>query len=185
MLVLCRNCSKEFDKQISQIRKHSNHFCSKSCAACFNNKGKQKNPAILRICKHCKCEFYSSKENGRSRILCIDCVQVYKNRNEYFRTITLKEYHNLLSVKGKHPSWKNSHIRVLNRSWNKDLILRPCAICGYNKHVELCHIKPISSFSESTTIGEINAPSNNIQLCPNCHYEFDHGLISLSNFDIE
>jgi hypothetical protein len=49
-----------------------------------------------------------------------------------------------------------------------------CERCGYTKHIECCHIKPISSFSIDTMISEINKPENLIILCPNCHWEFDH-----------
>lgn len=49
MLVRCKNCNKEFDKLPNQARKHPNHFCSRSCAASFNNKGKQKNPPKQRF----------------------------------------------------------------------------------------------------------------------------------------
>ena len=38
--VTCNNCSINFFKVSSQI-KHSNNFCSKSCAATFNNKNKK------------------------------------------------------------------------------------------------------------------------------------------------
>ena len=49
-----------------------------------------------------------------------------------------------------------------------------CQKCGYDKHVEACHIKPISSFPNNTLIDTINAPDNLLALCPNCHWEFDH-----------
>lgn len=58
-----------------------------------------------------------------------------------------------------------------------------CNNCGYNKHVELCHIKPITSFDPSATIREVNALSNVVQLCPNCHWEFDNGLLNLNKDD--
>ena len=54
--------------------------------------------------------------------------------------------------------------------------LTKCERCGYDKHVEICHIKGIKRFSEESTIKEINDRSNIIGLCPNCHWEFDHGL---------
>lgn len=54
--------------------------------------------------------------------------------------------------------------------------LTKCERCGYDKHVEICHIKGIKQFSEESTIKEINDRSNIIGLCPNCHWEFDHGL---------
>jgi hypothetical protein len=36
----CVNCNKSFIKKQSQIKKTSNHFCSSSCAASYNNKNK-------------------------------------------------------------------------------------------------------------------------------------------------
>lgn len=38
--VNCKNCDKEFSKKLNQIKKHPNHFCSRSCAATHNNKNK-------------------------------------------------------------------------------------------------------------------------------------------------
>jgi DNA-directed RNA polymerase subunit M/transcription elongation factor TFIIS len=178
MKVICKNCNKEFEKEPCQIRKHPNHFCSRSCAGKFNMKDQRHNPPIERICKKCGSIFKSGKENKRSRILCSKCREIYDNHSKFLKSKTLKEYHNLPSIKNKHPSWRNSHIRILNRSWNKDII-KSCKICGYNKHIELCHIKPISSFPETATIGEINSLSNNVPLCPNHHWELDNGLIIL------
>lgn len=37
MIVKCKQCNKEFDKQPNQIKKGSNNFCSRSCAAKYNN----------------------------------------------------------------------------------------------------------------------------------------------------
>lgn len=178
MLVNCKNCNIPFEKAEIEIRRHPNHFCSRSCSAKFNNKGKQKNPPKLRICKKCKSQFISTKENKRSKILCSSCRDIYDNHTIFLKSKTLKEYQDLPSVKGKHPSWKNSHIRALNRSWNKNMI-KSCIICGYNKHVELCHIKPITSFSDDSLVGDINSPNNNICLCPNHHWELDNGFIAL------
>lgn len=38
--VNCTNCNCVFEKLPSQIKKYKNHFCSKSCAATYNNKNK-------------------------------------------------------------------------------------------------------------------------------------------------
>lgn len=56
---------------------------------------------------------------------------------------------------------------------------RKCAICGYDKHIEIAHIKSVASFDESATIGEINAIGNLIALCPNHHWEYDNGLLNI------
>jgi len=53
-----------------------------------------------------------------------------------------------------------------------------CKKCEYDKHVETCHIKPICLFDESTPIEIVNADSNLLLLCPNCHWEHDDILSS-------
>jgi hypothetical protein len=37
MIIECKQCNKRFDKQPSQIKEGSNNFCSRSCAATYNN----------------------------------------------------------------------------------------------------------------------------------------------------
>lgn len=38
--VHCKNCEKTFEKIPAEIKRSPNHFCSKSCAAAYNNKNK-------------------------------------------------------------------------------------------------------------------------------------------------
>lgn len=52
--------------------------------------------------------------------------------------------------------------------------LTSCKSCGFDKHIEACHIKPISSFPLDTKLSVINNLSNLIALCPNCHWEHDN-----------
>ena len=144
-------------------------FCCKSHAATYNNKIYHKRSPIKRYCS-CGKSFYPT--NNSSRRLCNDCQQ-YRNTSTKYKNMTIKEYNDKSSVKHKHPSWKNSHIRSFNRQWNKDLH-KVCEHCGYDKHVELCHIKPVSSFPETAMVSEVNDLTNLIALCPNCHWEFDH-----------
>lgn len=173
--IKCENCGKIIYKILSQITNHN--FCSHSCAASFNNKGKIKNPKKERICKKCKKKFFKEYSNS-SILLCPDCC--YKTR-EYYKSLTLEKYYKSPSIKNKHPSWRNSFIRNFNRTWNKELLKYPCQICGYNKHVELCHKKAITSFSLNSILGEINSPNNNLVLCRRCHWEVDHKLILLED----
>jgi len=58
-------------------------------------------------------------------------------------------------------------------------IRQSCRVCGYDKHVEVCHIKAIKSFDDSATFSEVNSIHNLVFLCPNCHWEFDKGLLNL------
>ena len=76
---------------------------------------------------------------------------------------------------------ENRYVRIrtnaqgLYRKYSLPLV---CAHCGYDKHVEICHIKAIKDFDDSALISEINSKENLIALCPNCHWEFDHHLLS-------
>ena len=54
-----------------------------------------------------------------------------------------------------------------------------CHICGYDKHVEVAHIKAVSEFDDTATVNEINSVNNLIGLCPNHHWEYDHGLLTI------
>lgn len=53
-----------------------------------------------------------------------------------------------------------------------------CSICGYEKHIEICHIKDISKFSKDTLVSVVNSIDNLIGLCPNHHWEFDRNLLN-------
>ena len=53
-----------------------------------------------------------------------------------------------------------------------------CVICGYDKHIEIAHIKAVSEFSDDALVSEINDINNLVALCPNHHWEFDSGLLS-------
>ena len=57
-----------------------------------------------------------------------------------------------------------------------------CKICGYDKHYEVAHIKAVSEFSDNTLISEINDLDNLVALCPNHHWEYDNGLLNLSEY---
>lgn len=48
-----------------------------------------------------------------------------------------------------------------------------CAICGYDKFVNACHIKPRFQ-------GGSDDISNAIVLCPNHHAEFDYGILKIN-----
>ena len=143
-------------------------FCTRSCATSFNNKVSPKRK-IKRVCANCS----NIVRNWRST-LCQEHFEQYQETRDP-QNKTIGQYRAMVSVKGKHPSWLHSHIRVFARSWLKHLRELPCAKCGYELHVEMCHIKEISSFDDDVLLSEVNAEHNLIQLCPNCHWEFDNG----------
>jgi hypothetical protein len=49
--------------------------------------------------------------------------------------------------------------------------------CGYSRHVDVCHLRPVASFPPSATIAEVNAQDNLAAFCPTHHWELDAGLL--------
>lgn len=154
---LCNNCGCETNNP---------KYCSRSCSAKVNGREFPKRK-VERKCTKCDKLAASYKT-----LLCKDHLQEWKDNLNKDKTIG--EYRNKLSVKGKHASWLNSHVRIFTRNWLKHLRALPCAKCGYDLHVELAHIRQVSSYTDDTKLSEVNSEDNVIQLCPNCHWEFDN-----------
>jgi len=153
----CVKCQKETK---------NNKFCSQSCAAQYNNSRMPKRSLQVKFCK--KCQNPIERENTKDRKLyCKTC------KTKPIQFMKIKEIQqNLKNQKSKYDSIRD-HARRLYKDKKKQ-----CYNCGYTKHVEVCHIKAISSFDTNTLISEVNAESNIILLCPNCHWEFDNGLLN-------
>lgn len=177
--VVCDECLEPFQKQICQINKTSHNFCTRRCAAIFNNRAMPKRKARIIECVVCRGGF-SRRGNHQSRLYCPACVVKYgfcvSDRAKVLTLAELRE--RLIHLSGKHPSWVNAVVRQYNRLWNSDLLALPCAACKYSLHVELAHKRAIASFPLTATLGEINSRENNIQLCRNCHWEMDNGILS-------
>ena len=162
----CKNC---------HIETANKKFCSRSCSASVNNEGVQRNFPKERFCVKCKSSFYNSKSHiSRFCELCLN-ERKSKKVNEF---TTLMELSERARNAGVHRSWWYTEVRTTNRRWNNHLI-KECRKCKYSLHVELCHIKPISDFPQTATLGEINHESNIVGLCRNHHWEFDHGHLVL------
>ncbi len=134
-------------------------FCNRSCAAKFNNKKYPKRKSE-GLCAKC------NKAIPRRHKYCIDCrlQHCFFEQNK-----SIKE----LFIYGHHRSSIYVKIRHHSRKVVKER-LQICQKCGWDKHVECCHIKSISDFSEDTLISTVNHPDNLILLCPNCHWVFGH-----------
>lgn len=145
-------------------------FCSRSCAAKYTNKIPKRK--LSKTCAHKDCGCII--RNHRSSLCEKHYQDNFQNKKEFILNTTLGEYRE--RNKHLHPSSANVQVRGFARFWFKDLTKMPCAFCSYDKHVELCHIKAVASFDDSSLIRDVNHKDNIIQLCPNCHWEFDNGL---------
>ena len=154
-MVNCRHCGTETNNP---------NFCSRSCAAKTTNKIPKRKKKI-NYCSSC------GKETGFfRRKFCEYCNPMNRDWN----SITYGE------ATSKRKYQKNSRIRNLARKiYRQSTKPKFCIICGYDKHFEVCHVKPISSFPDTATISQINCLDNLISLCPNHHWELDHGDLIL------
>lgn len=147
-------------------------YCSRRCSAIITNKLYVKRKRTSKVWK--VCSFCGDIVRGKRHRACIisDGKSINKGK-------TIKEFSDGISIKGRHPSWKNVRVRMFCRTWNRDLTKLPCQVCGYSLHIELAHIKSVSSFDANTQLGIVNVPSNILVLCPNHHWEFDNGKLTL------
>lgn len=136
-------------------------YCSKSCSASANNK-----TAVRR------------KPEGK----CRSCATPIKTRFTWCEKCKPKGPIDMTLKEAIYDRHHRSSAYALIRSRARSVVKpKPCYNCGYEKHTEVCHIKAISDFDENTKLSVINDPSNLVRLCPNCHWEFDRGILKLKS----
>jgi hypothetical protein len=147
----CKKCNGIIN--VKEKEKVSNvkkrKFCSSSCSASFNNIG------ITRVKR--------KEENIKDKKFNIGDL----TKGDLFKRYS--SYQSARSTICKHAR------RIYFRS-SKD---EKCFICGYDKKIDIAHIKSVSSFSMDSKISEINDINNLLALCPNHHGEYDEGLIEI------
>ncbi len=138
------------NQKVSEVRKKQ--FCNQSCNATFNNKIRYR-------------ETKPKKEKKEK-----------PEKFSYFEGVTKKQFFDKKGVYYLYRAAIRRHAHFIFNSFGGD---QKCKVCGYDKHVEVCHIKSVSSFDDNDLITDINSFDNLIGLCPNHHWEFDNGHIKL------
>lgn len=139
-------------------------FCSRTCAAKYNNRDKPKRTRKPKACKRCGSDITKKTYNS---VICDTC----KTNGDS----TIEE----LTYKKGHRSSAFGHIRGQARTIVRKLGKTFCEYCGYSFHVEVAHINKIAGFPSNTPVSKVNDPSNLLVLCPNHHWEFDSGLLTI------
>jgi len=180
----CANKSRVYTKKNPKINKcqfcqsetTNPKFCSSSCAAKLNNVISPKRTVEPQnLCKNCNARL-SRTTGRRDTNLCQSCFLNNKRENDCieYGKLTKRE-----SVKMAELYRANHKYELIRRhgkrcakyyGWESP----SCEKCGYSYHTQLCHIKPISKFQDSSLLSEINSRENICFLCPNCHWELDH-----------
>lgn len=149
---ICVNCKSK------PVSKFGTKFCGRSCSATYNNKIYPKRGPEGQ-CKLCLATIIASKTY---------CDKCWIQRKRVYHC-TLREM-----LGPSRPGFKYRKIRNEARHRYKN-VENQCEKCDENFHIEICHIRPIGDFPLDTRIEIINARDNILFLCPNCHWEFDHG----------
>lgn len=151
---ICKYCNKPIivngKQKVVEVRKKI--FCNHSCSAIFNNQQRD-----------IKTDLKKNK-----------VLKSARGKFEFISGLTKKDLINKHGVYYKYRSVIRKHAHFI---FNNHYEFQKCKVCGYDTHVEVCHIKSVSSFCDDTLITEINSIDNLIGLCPNHHWEFDNGLI--------
>lgn len=147
---ICVNCDQETANP---------KFCSRSCSTSYNNRLHKRREV------EGSCETCGTPISTRFKF----CVN-HQHQNP------LKERwldKNLNSNEGNGSAVRRMARIVYKRSG------RPytCVLCGYDTHVDICHIKDIRSYPHGTPYAVVNDPANLIALCKNHHWEFDHNVL--------
>lgn len=144
-------------------------FCSRSCAASFNNSGAvaPKKKARPRYCAECGVQVAANAPEG-TRILCDACGEDFLQRLPLLR----RDEAGSAGIR--------RHVRHV-------LADRPrvCAHCGYARHVEMIHLRPVDDFPPEATLSTIDDPANLTYLCPNHRWEYEHGVLALDRPSVE
>lgn len=151
----CKNCDKSTKNP---------KFCNKSCAAIYNNKRFPKRRRKPYYCKHCGVRV------AYRRTTCNNCNPSHVNWNK----ITIADIRAL--------NLNRPYTRITTHSRNiylKSYRPNQCLKCGYDRHFNVCHIKPIHTFDDSTVISVVNDLDNLIALCPTHHWELDNGFLNV------
>ena len=165
------NCSYCGDEYKSKSKSKS--FCSQNCAVKFD-------------------DFISPKGNKSSS--CKTCLKPIEAHNTWCGVCIGDA-----PESQKRPDMKLGKLKKLfpYPLWRRKVSLQghktaknvqdKCLHCGFDEHVELCHIKPIKNFSDDAMyIAEVNCEENLVKLCPNHHWSLDSGKLSIKKlFNLE
>ena len=165
---ICKHCGTELLRKPKESPQHfkERQFCGRSCSASFNNKKFIKRPSTAVICK---C-------GGRKTSLAERCQACLNKEN--FERVSNSPIENYF-MKGN-ARIKYSQIRKWAHKVVKELGLeKKCSLCGFDAAVEICHIKPISTFDVTTPMGVVNSKENLVILCPNHHTLLDKGKLEI------
>ena len=193
---ICEYCGSVLliypNQKVSEVRKKK--FCNRSCAASYNNKERGSKTANL-LTETSDSNFTNAVVKSTSLNEVIRNLGIASPQQSHRDIVSTKIKSMGLSLKNKEivfatkgelfsdrlnwQSARSSIQKMARTTYQNSNKPKKCMNCGYDKHYEICHILSVSSFSPESLISEINSIDNLIALCPNCHWEYDNGLLTI------
>ena len=171
------NCTNIFHTTVDNKNKR---YCSRSCS----NSAEPRRKAVVNSYQISRYQNKGIRETIYIKPICLNCNQEHSRESSFCSTICKTEHrfkNTLLKNCYCNGAMANKYrvIRDSAKNYSKHFIGTVCQNCGYNKHIEIAHIKPIKDFNENDTLWDVNNSTNLMALCPNCHWEFDSGNLTL------
>ena len=158
--IFCRNCGKTTKNP---------KFCSSSCSTSFYNQNKNGRKTgrkkIQQLCVIC------NKPCRPRTIRCDNCKLKIKTNNNNYVSIEKLTKQQVLTNNTQKYSRIRAHAKLVAEA---NGLLNKCFYCGYDVHVECCHLQGIGTFPNDCLILEINNLKNLLGLCRNHHWELDN-----------
>ena len=143
----CKTCNNLITSKIAKM------FCSRSCAAKFNNSKspkRKKESGTFTNCLNCNKQFYYYSYNSTGKFCCGSCHQKYKNITDTIPRIENGKCRESVTLRKYLTAKRGNKCEICNiEDWN-------------NKPLSL-HVDHIDGNSDN------NFPVNLRLLCPNCH----------------
>lgn len=176
---ICPVCGKEFKPKWDKGG-YEQTCCSRTCSnTLFPRRIAQfeKLPSGRHgagICPRCgrPTAFAGAKMCGECKINKGAAIDAW---NDVYSNMTLSEFlstHESTYGRHKHQAVRNRAIILMKYVYGDE---RKCAVCEYDKHIEVCHVIPIGAFAIDALMSEINGHENLLYLCPTHHWELDSG----------
>ncbi len=174
----CKICGKEFEN-----KSMGGHVVSAHTDLNYKKWDSKRKKDLIIICLNCGKEVKTKDIKRKRKFCCKLCFLTFYNNKKTKKEIIVKKEIILLSKSSKkevfdrNKNWQSARSSIRRNAqkiFETSGKEKKCSVCGYKNHVEICHIKSVSSFNDDSLIEEINHIDNLIALCPNHHWEFDN-----------
>lgn len=172
----CAECGGAIERHGQSIAKaHKQRFCSRTCAgfARYKHRG-------LGTCQRCGTAIHYKRMvwGGYNRKrFCSPCLRAARAAEKGVAPIEQRTKGELFKNRRGWQSARSAIQKHAREVFMGSTCLKECCVCGYSRHVDVAHLQDVSGFSATALVGEINALTNLVALCPTHHWEYDHGLL--------